>query len=257
MSNLRSLLAAVVLPLVLIAGCTGAAAAPLAGRTFLSTKVTEKGADRPLVPGTTIRISFGKDGQLGVNAGCNHMGGTYRLDGETLRFDGGAMTEMGCDQARHDQDDWVFQFLASRPTVALAGNDLMLTAGDVVIRLLDREIADPDLPLVGPTWTVTSIVTGDAVSSIPDGVVASLNFSADGRVELQTGCNQGGGAYAVEGDRIRFADVVTTKRACDGASGQMEAAVLGVLRAENLAYTIEAGSLTLMARGQGLVLGGS
>jgi hypothetical protein len=37
----------------------------------------------------------------------------------------------------------------------------------------------------------------------------------------------------------------------------MEAAVLGVLRAENLTYTIEAGSLTLMARGQGLVLGGS
>jgi heat shock protein HslJ len=166
------------------------------------------------------------------------------------------MTEMGCDQPRHDQDDWVFGFLGSKPMVALAGNDLTLTAGDVVIRLLDREIADPDLPLVGPTWTVNSIVTGDAVSSIPDGVVATLTFSGDGRVAVASGCNQGGGSYAVEGGRIRFAEIVLTKMACDGARGQMEAAVLAVLQADNLTYAIDAGSLTLQAGAQGLVLAG-
>jgi heat shock protein HslJ len=257
MPTLRTFLPAVILPLILLAGCAGpAAAAPLDGRTFLSTKITDKGADRPLVPGTSIQITFSKDGQLGVSAGCNHMGGTYRLDGGTLRFDGGAMTEMGCDQPRHDQDDWVFGFLGSRPTVALAGNDLTLTAGDVVIRLLDREIADPDLPLVGPTWTVTSIIAGDAVSSIPDGAAATLKFTADGKVELNTGCNLGGGSYAVEGDRIAFDAIVTTKRACDGPGGQMEAAVLAVLGSDVLTYAIEAGSLTIMGNGQGLVLGG-
>jgi heat shock protein HslJ len=257
MSNLRTLLPAIVLPVILLVGCSSAAAAPLDGRTFLSTRVTDKGADRPLVPGTSIRLTFNKDGQLGVTAGCNHMGGTYRIDGGTLRFEGGAMTEMGCDQARHDQDDWVFGFLGSRPTVALAGNDLTLTAGEVVIRLLDREIADPDLPLVGPAWTVDSIVAGDAVSSIPDGVVATLTFDGEGRVAVQTGCNQGGGSYAVDGDRIRFAEIVLTKMACDGPRGDMEAAVLAVLHAEDLTYAIEAGSLTLQADAQGLVLGGS
>jgi len=256
MSNLRTLLAAVILPLTLLVACSSVGAAPLDGRTFLSTKVTQKGADRPLVPGTSIRITFNKDGQLGVSAGCNHMGGTYRIDGGTLRFEGGAMTEMGCDEPRHAQDDWISTFLAAKPAFALAGNDLTLTAGDTVIRLLDREIADPDLPLVGPTWTVNSILAGDAVSSIPDGVVASLKFGADGRFELQTGCNSGGGSYAVEGARIQFRDVVTTKRGCDGASGQMEAAVLGVLRAETLTFAIDAGSLTIMAGAQGLVLGG-
>jgi heat shock protein HslJ len=256
MSHLRTLLPAIILPVILLAGCSGAAAAPLDGRTFLSTKVTDKGADRPLVAGTTIRITFSKDGQIGVSAGCNHMGGTYRHDGGTLRFEGGAMTEMGCDQPRHDQDDWVSAFLGSKPAVALAGNDLTLTSGDVVIRLLDREIADPDLPLVGPTWTVNSIVSGDAVSSIPDGVVATLKFGADGRVEIQTGCNQGGGSYAVDGNRIRFADLVMTKRACDGPSGAMEGAVLAVLQADTLTFAIEAGSLTLQAGAQGLVLAG-
>ena len=130
------------------------------------------------------------------------------------------------------------------------------TAGDVVIRLLDRKIADPDLPLVGPTWTVNSIITGDAVSSIPDGVSATLTFDQGGRVAVQTGCSQGGGSYAVEGNRIRFAEIALTKMACDAARGQMEAAVLAVLEAENLTYAIEAGSPHAAAGAQGLVLAG-
>ena len=256
MPTIRTLLPAILLSAILLAACSSVAAAPLEGRTFLSTGVTDKGAARPLVPGTEIRLTFNRDGQLGMNAGCNHLGGTYRMDGSTLRFEGGAMTDMGCDEARHKQDDWVSAFLASRPTVALAGNDLVLTAGDVVIRLLDREIADPDLPLVGPTWTVNSIVTGDAVSSIPDGVVATLSFGQDGRVAVRTGCNQGGGSYAVEGNRIRFAEIALTKMGCDGARAQMEAAVLAVLEAEDLTFAIEAGSLTLQSAGQGLMLSG-
>jgi heat shock protein HslJ len=166
------------------------------------------------------------------------------------------MTEMACDEPRSKQDDWVSAFLGSRPTVALTGNDLTLTAGDVVIRLLDREIADPDLPLVGPTWTVNSIVAGDAVSSIPDGVIATLTFGQDGQVAVATGCNRGSGMYALEGSRMHIVELVTTKMACDGARGQMEAAVRTVLGAENLTYAIEAGSLTLQAGAQGLVLAG-
>lgn len=256
MPTLRRLFPALMLPLVLLAGCAGAAPAQLEGRTFLSTRVTDKGAVRPLVPGTSIRLTFKGDGGLAVNAGCNHMGGTYRIEGGILRFEGGAMTEMGCDQARHDQDDWIFGLFGSRPMIAVAGNDLTLTAGDVVIRLVDLEVADPDLPLVGPTWTVNSIVAGDAVSSIPDGIEATLQFRPDGRVDIQTGCNQGGGSYAVDGNRIRFAEIALTKMACDASRGQMEAAVLAVLAAEDLTYATEAGSLTLQAGPQGLVLAG-
>ena len=256
MPNIRTILPALIVPLILLSGCSRAAAVPLDGRTFLSSGVTDKGAARPLVPGTSIRLTFNKDGQLAVNAGCNHMGGTYRIEGGVLRFEGGAMTEMGCDEPRHKQDDWVSEFLGSRPTVAVAGNDLTLTAGDVVIRLLDREIADPDLPLVGPTWTVNTILSGDAASSFPDGILATLKFAADGRVEVQPGCNQGGGSYAIEGNRIRFTEIALTKMACDGVRGQLESAVLAVLGADNLTFAIEAGSLTLQAGAQGLVLAG-
>lgn len=238
-----------------VAACGPGATEPpaLDGRTFLSTGVTDGGAPRSLVADTRIRLSF-SDGQLGVSAGCNTMGGTYRLDGSALRFEGGAMTEMGCDPERHRQDDWLSELLAARPTVTLAGNDLVLTAGSVVVRLLDREVADPDLPLVGTIWRVDGIVAGGVASSVPQGAVATLQFMPDGRLAVATGCNAVGARYEADGQSLRITELVTTDMACADPAGAMESAVVGVLGAERLRYTIEAGGLTLDAGASGLTL---
>jgi heat shock protein HslJ len=218
--------------------------------------VTEGGADRPLVNGTRIRIGF-EDGRMSASAGCNTMGGSYRIDGGLLVLDGLAMTEMGCDPDRHAQDDWLATFLGARPAVRLAGNELALEGGGTIIRLLDREVADPDLPLSGTLWTVDSIITGDAVSSVPAGVVATLRFTGDGQVAIQTGCNQGGGRVTVENGTLRFSDLVMTEMACAGPAGAMEHAVLAVVQgAVPVSYEIEARSLTLMAGANGLGLQG-
>jgi heat shock protein HslJ len=257
------------IPLILLA-CNAAAVAPstspspsptlppqgLDGRTFLSTSVTDDGADHPLVPGTRIRLNFNGN-QLGASVGCNSMGGTFALDGNRLMFQGGGMTEMGCDPARHAQDDWLFGFIGSQPTIALDGNNLTLTSGGTVIQLLDSEIAEPDLPLVGTLWTVDSIISGDAVSSMPQGVTATILIGADGSVTLDTGCNSGGGRLTVDGQNLQFSDIATTERACDGAAGQVEALFLNVLQAPAIGYAIDAGSLTLMAGDQGLQFRGS
>jgi heat shock protein HslJ len=241
----------------LLAGCSGAAAPGLAGRTFVSTGVTAAGVARDLLPGTSIRIVFSDDGSVGVSAGCNLMGGTYRIDGAVLRIEGGAMTEMACDEAREAQDGWLFAFVTAAPTATIDGPNLTLVGGDVVIRLVDREVAEPDLPLVGPTWTVDSIIAGDAVSSVPDGVVATLVFGADGQVRVASGCNQGGGRYVVDGHTIRFTELVQTDMACDGAAGEMEAAVMAVLEADAVTFAIDAAGLTLQAGARGLGLQGS
>ena len=245
---------------VALAGCSflnsGSTSPGIAGRTFLSTGVTVGGAPRPLVNGTQIRLSFTTDGSFGAQAGCNIMGGTYRLTDGILTIEGGGMTEMGCDQDRHDQDDWLFEVLGSRPTVAVSGNNLVITAGDTVITLVDREIAEPDLALVGPLWTVTSIISGDAVSSVPGEVVATLKFDAAGGVTFATGCNSGGGRYTIEGSTIRFSDLVTTDMACGGAAGGMEATVLGVLNGSP-AFSIDSNQLRLRVGPNGLDLTGA
>ncbi|HLE89457.1 MAG TPA: META domain-containing protein [Candidatus Limnocylindria bacterium] len=243
-----------VVPL-LVAGCS-AAPPGLDGRAFLSTAVTTNGQAQDLVPGTRIRISF-NDGQISISAGCNSMGGSYAVrDGQLLVADL-SMTEMGCDPDRHAQDEWVSAFLGSRPSLTLTGNTIELASPGASITLLDREIADPDLPLVGPTWTVVSVISGDAVSSVPAGVVATITFGADGQVGFDNGCNSGGGRYSATAGALKFSELVTTLRACEAAAGAMEAAVMQVLGAETVAYRIEAGTMDLSIGTQGLQLAGS
>lgn len=247
---------ALLLAVAVLSGCnlTGAPGRTLEGRTFLSSAVTQGGADRPLVPGTQVRLHF-QDGNVGASAGCNSIGGTYRLDGDRLVFEGGGMTEMGCDEPRHAQDGWLAEFLGSRPAVTFAGDEIALASGDTVIRLTDREVADPDRPLVGPAWTVTSIRTDDMMMSIPDGGTATLRFTGRGGVELATGCNQGSATVTdAGGGALRFSEILLTKRACVDVGGDMEQAMLAVLQAESVRWSIDAGDLTLDAGNRGLVL---
>lgn len=228
--------------------------AGLDGRTFLSVSVTKAGVERPLVPGTRIRLTFAENGQLGVAAGCNTLGATYRLDAGILRTSGGAMTEIGCAQPAQAQDEWVFAFILSGPTATLNGNELMLTQGDLVGRFVDRAVADPDRPLVGTAWVVSTMLSRDTASSIPQGIRATLQFGAGGRVAVATSCNTGGGTYTVDGANISFGPIALTKIACRGASAEMERAIVATLTADHLTYEIDATSLWIKSAVVGLGL---
>ena len=222
----------------------------LQGRTFLSTGVTENGQNRALVAGTRIRLFFPKDrSAISVSAGCNTIGGDARIDGGRLVVTQLGMTDMACDPARMGQDDWLAKFLSDGPAIAVGKDDLVLTRGTTQIRLLDREVADPDRPLVATRWNVESLVSGDVTSSVPAGTQAHLIFAADGTLSGSDGCNLvSGGAKAASGT-IHFADIVTTKMACEPDRARLEAAVLAVLREGDVAYEVEADLLRLRAPG--------
>lgn len=222
----------------------------LDGRTFLSTGVTEDGAERPLVDGTRLTLRF-EGGRLIASAGCNTLGGTYALDSTTLRVGLLATTEMGCDPVRHAQDQWLGDILSGDPTVALSDDELTLTSGGTVITLLDREVADPDRPLVGAVWTLETIIEGDAASSIPQGVIATIEFADDGRVTMNTGCNTGGGEVEIGEATMTFGPITLTERACEPAAMEVEAAVVALL-AGTVEYEIEASLLSLRGPSTGL-----
>jgi heat shock protein HslJ len=239
-----------------LASCQAAAVLRLEGREFLSRAIVDGGAALDLVPGTRVRVGFTADG-LTASAGCNTFGATYTIEAGRLVIGPGAMTEMGCDDARNRQDQWLFAFLGSKPGVTLAGTDLTLDNGRTIMRLVDRTIAEPDLNLVGPTWTVTSIIDGDAVSSVPAGATATLVFNADGSVDVHPGCNEGRGAWALAGTGLAFRDVILTKMACMDPAGSLETAVLAVLNQGAVQASIKSNVLTLQAGGRGLQLTGS
>ncbi len=203
----------------LLAACSTAAApspspasASLDGHTYLST-----GAQGvTLVPGTQISLAF-DDGNLTAQAGCNSMGGTYAVDGDRITTTQMFMTEMGCDEPRMQQDEWLAQFLGE-VTYTLKGDTLTLTNGPIQVTLLDKEVATPDLPLEGTRWILDGIVTGDAVSSVPVGVTASIRVSG-GNVEVEAGCNQGGGTVEVAPGSLTFGPIAPDQ---DGLRGRAD-----------------------------------
>jgi len=225
----------------------------LDGRTFLSTGVT----GRQLVPGTRVRLAF-DEGSLSADAGCNQMGGQVRLDGDRLIADGLAGTEMGCEPDLMEQDTWLVELLQSEPEVVLDGDALTLRGTDgTVIQLMDREVADPDRPLVGTTWRLDAITKGTdshgTASSIPAGVTSTLRITEGGQLEVAPGCNTGGADVKVGEGVLQVGPVITTLMACTGEPGRVEADVLAVIKEGEVGYSIEADRLTLTNGDNGLV----
>lgn len=221
-------------------------AADLVGRTFIVTDATG------YVPaaGSEIALTF-EDGRVGVQAGCNQMGGGYEIADGLLVIGPMMMTEMACEEPLMAQDQWVSTFLPAA-AVSLDGDTMTLAKGDVTLTATDKEVARPDLPLEGTTWVVDGIVTAQAVSSMPAGVTASLAF-ADGKVAVRTGCNTGSGTAAIGDASVTFGPIGTTKMACERTAMDVEQHVLAVLTGE-VAYTIDADSLQLRGAGGGLDL---
>lgn len=222
----------------------GDANAGIDGRTFLSTAV--QGAT--LVPGTRVSLMF-TNGSLSASGGCNSMGGSYTLTGGRLSIGQMMTTDMGCDPARMQQDQWLAALLDGA-TVTLAGDTLTLQKGPVTLTLLDRKVANPDKPITGTHWVLDGIVSGDTASSVPAGATASIHI-ADGRIDVDTGCNTGGGTVEVTATTLKVGDLALTKKACQAGPAGVESAVTTVLRGTPT-YTIDADTLTLTAGAAGL-----
>lgn len=218
------------------------------GTTYVVTGVTVGGEPRRMVEGTQIRLSFA-DGNLGITAGCNSMGGRYTLDGTRLTVEPLAMTEMGCDQERMEQDSWVAG-LFEEPVQLNLGTEPGLISGDTVLALTDRREVSPDRPLAGTAWTLDGIGTGGgpdgSISSVPGGIRATLRITDNGRAEVLDGCNQGTGPAVVDqgAGTVDFGARATTKMACQDADEVVEA-VNGVLDGLTT-YTITEKTLTVI-----------
>jgi heat shock protein HslJ len=225
-----------------------------AGRTFLSTSVTEGGAPKLLIAGTRIELRFAENGQVSANAGCNHMGGSGRLRDGALVLTDLSMTEMGCPGGRHEQDGWVADFLTGSPRMELSGDDLTLSNATVTILLTDRHVIDPDRPLTGTRWVVDTIFTGGAASSVPPNGPAVLVIDSAGTYVVSTGCVGGEvrGRTSIVAGQVDFE--VTEEVSCTGSSNGLDQAVRNFLAGE-LSYEIEARRLRLLQpNGDGLGL---
>ncbi len=213
------------------------------GRTFLSVSVTADNEPMSLVPRTQLSLSF-LDSRIAANAGCNTMGGDASTDGGVLVLGNGlAMTEMGCDNNRMEQDAWFSKLLSAEPLVALDGNTLTLESKGTVVTMTDDEVASPDRSLTGTEWTLSGVVEGNTATSVVARPKVTLLFAENGEVQFSDSCNSLSATYVVTGNTIILRHIATTLMLCRPA-GDVETAVQSVLH-DTFGYRMDGSTLTL------------
>lgn len=234
----------------------------LDGRQFWSVSVLENGAERPLVEGTRISVGF-NNGNLRASAGCNSMGGPYQVDdNQQLTVTEMATTEIGCDPERHAQDEFVAATLTAQPQLTLSGDYLILATDTVRIEFLDREVADPDRPIMGTHWTVTGFIQGETATAmnVDPTQVGWIEFGEDSQLTGFDGCvdftapvevSDGSTGGPVEGDgEIQFGEL--TSEDCEESSSYSEA-FAALFETDNAVFSIDGPRLTLLnSQGNGV-----
>lgn len=204
----------------------------LAGREFLSTSLT----GRDLVPGTRVSLHFEVGGWL-HGGGCNGMDGSWALEGTTLDAQYGPVTEVGCPPGRHEQDVWFGEFISSDPTASIDGDELVLRGGGLTMTFLDRQVEEPDRPLAGTQWTLTTLAPEDAPAGmrmgVPDGAHASFLVQGDRpMIRIDTGCNTGQASVTVDGMTMSIGPLALTRGGCVGDATWIERQMTTVLQGE-------------------------
>lgn len=202
----------------------------------------------PLIDDAPITMTV--DGsEIGGRSACNHYGGQLAVDGRSISLGAMTMTEMGCDGPIMESEAAYIAALADVERFDRSGEALTFT-GEGVELTYDLVPPTPDAALVGTTWTLDSLVQGDAVSSTM-GEPAILELREDGTLSGTTGCRTFQGRYERSDDAVSVTELINDDRACPDLVRQDEH-VLAVID-DGFSLAIDGNRLTLTDGEIGLV----
>lgn len=238
---------------VLLAGCSllpGAENAALDGEWRLQAG-TNQGAAIPIPAGSRITLTI--DGaDVGGSSACNRYGGTLEINGTTITISALSMTEMACQE---DLMAAEAAYLAALPRATIAardGDSLVLSGPQVELRFA-RLPPVPNADLVGPVWTLDSLISGQVVSSITGEPAPTLQLRANGTLAAATGCRDLTGRYTVSGNRVAVTLDPYDLVGCVDPLGAQDTHVLKVVGAlDGFTVAIQGSSMTMTAGDRGL-----
>ena len=91
-----------------------------------------------------------------------------------------------------------------------------------VIGQTGRDLSTKQEAVAGTEWRLISLGRIGAATGVVGEAPVTLKFESDGRVNGSGGCNSFRGSYLVQGDRITFSQVLSTKRACIAADANRQ-----------------------------------
>ncbi len=87
----------------------------------------------PALSGAEATLTFGGDGTLTGNGGCNSLGGKYQVDKKEVSFSDVASTLMACEDARMNQESMVTQVLSGTAEFEIEDQTLAITNNGMVL----------------------------------------------------------------------------------------------------------------------------
>lgn len=92
-------------------------------------------------------------------------------------------------------------------------------------------------------WELVSYGSASSQTPAVEGVDTSIEFSADGKLHGNVGCNVFNGDYKVDGDTLTFSPVASTLMFC-GDVAEQEASTLAVF-SESASFVLDGDTLTI------------
>jgi heat shock protein HslJ len=236
--------------MLLLSGCSllsGGGTASLDGEWLLQAG-TNQGVAIPIVAGGKITLRV--DGtNAGGSAACNLYGGTIQVNGSTVGINALSMTEMACQENLMAAESAYLAALPRVTTATRSGSSLLLSGPQVELRFtLIPPVANANL--IGTTWILDSLITGEAVSSTV-GERVTLQFSADGRLAASTGCRNVTGSYTISEGQLQVTLDPYDTIGCPAEVGDQDAHILGVLSSP-FGVSVDGDRLTLTAGDKGI-----
>ena len=154
-------------------------------------------------------ISFAR-GNVNGNDGCNAFSGSYEADGSKLTFGPLAGTKKACGAPADEVAREVTTALARVRAYEIRADTLRMkdAGGETVLSYV------AGTPGVEGDWTVISVLYDEAIRSVVVGTDLTADFSADGTISGNTGCNSFRGDYTLDGEELRIGPLTATKDAC-------------------------------------------
>jgi heat shock protein HslJ len=197
--------------------------------------------DADLVLLDTYPVTLRRDGnEIGGSAACNSYFGSITTG--AFLFDGFGATEMACDPPAAMDLESAFLGALGRVTNAQNNADTLTLTGDGVELGFEVVPPTPDADLEGTSWTLDTIISGDAASSVLSGTNPSLSFDGTS-MSGSDGCNSFDTEYSVTNGSLGIAMMITTTRGCDDGTTRQSQSVQAVL-ADSPAVAIDGDRLT-------------
>jgi heat shock protein HslJ len=190
-----------------------------------------------ILPDAFVTANF-EDGQVSGSAGCNSYFGAYETSGDLIQIGPLASTMMACADPVNEQEHLYLAALDSAATFQIIANRLEVISEEGALAAMYQAVEPVELP--GTSWDVLSYDNGrGGVTSVIIGTELTLNFDEETVAGL-AGCNNYNGGYEVDGQKINFGPLATTRKFCSDPEGTMDQESEFLAALENAArYEIE------------------